>query len=63
MTVAAYFRVERRGVAPGNEMSDWLDADVEHMQGSRSTATDISQPCYALVKSRLSGATNSQRQT
>ncbi|NJD36576.1 MAG: DUF2934 domain-containing protein [Betaproteobacteria bacterium] len=28
---AAYFRAERRGFTPGNEMSDWLaaEADVE----------------------------------
>jgi len=30
---AAYFRAERRGFAPGNEMSDWLqaEADVENV--------------------------------
>lgn len=26
---AAYFRAEQRGFAPGNEMSDWLDAEVD----------------------------------
>lgn len=26
---AAYFRAEQRGFAPGNEMSDWLDAEGE----------------------------------
>jgi hypothetical protein len=26
---AAYFRAERRGFAPGNEMSDWLQAEVD----------------------------------
>lgn len=31
---AAYFRAERRGFAPGNEMSDWLqaEADVERVR-------------------------------
>ena len=31
---AAYFHAERRGFAPGNEMSDWLraEADVEDVQ-------------------------------
>ncbi|MCK9388898.1 MAG: DUF2934 domain-containing protein [Sulfuritalea sp.] len=31
---AAYFHAERRGFAPGNEMSDWLraEADVEGVQ-------------------------------
>lgn len=30
---AAYYRAERRGFSPGNEMSDWLEAeaDVEHV--------------------------------
>jgi hypothetical protein len=26
---AAYFRAERRGFAPGNEMTDWLEAEVD----------------------------------
>lgn len=26
---AAYFRAERRGFAPGNEMSDWLQAEAD----------------------------------
>lgn len=34
---AAYFRAEQRGFAPGNEMSDWLEAesDVEHLLDGR----------------------------
>lgn len=34
---AAYFRAEQRGFAPGNEMSDWLEAesDVEHLLSDR----------------------------
>lgn len=34
---AAYFRAERRGFAPGNEMSDWLEAesDIERVLGDR----------------------------
>lgn len=34
---AAYFRAERRGFAPGNEMSDWLqaEADVEGILRNR----------------------------
>lgn len=44
IAVAAYFRAEQRGFAPGNEMSDWLDAeaDLEHMLGSRAPAPGIS---------------------
>lgn len=44
IAVAAYFRAEQRGFEPGNEMSDWLDAeaDVEHMLESRAPAPDIS---------------------
>lgn len=34
---AAYFNAERRGFAPGNEMSDWLqaEADVEALLATR----------------------------
>ena len=44
IAVAAYFRAEQRGFAPGNEMSDWLnaEADVEHMLGSSTSASGIS---------------------
>ena len=33
---AAYFRAEQRGFVPGNEMSDWLqaEADVEGVRGT-----------------------------
>lgn len=26
---AAYYRAEQRGFAPGNEMSDWLEAEAD----------------------------------
>lgn len=44
IAVAAYFRAEQRGFAPGNELSDWLDAeaDVEKALGSSGPATSIS---------------------
>jgi hypothetical protein len=44
IAVAAYFRAEQRGFTPGNEMSDWLDAeaDVENMLGSSSTTPSMS---------------------
>lgn len=34
---AAYFRAEQRGFVPGNEMSDWLEAevDIEHLLSDR----------------------------
>jgi hypothetical protein len=34
---AAYFRAEQRGFAPGNEMSDWLEAesDIERVLSDR----------------------------
>ncbi len=40
IAVAAYFRAEQRGFAPGNEMSDWLDAeaDLKQILGSGVTA-------------------------
>ena len=41
---AAYFRAERRGFAPGNEMEDWLQAETEidsliQSGGSRSACS------------------------
>lgn len=44
IAVAAYFRAEQRGFAPGNEMSDWLDAeaDLGKILGSGATASGIS---------------------
>lgn len=41
---AAYFRAEQRGFSPGNEMSDWLDAEanvdrmLESLPAASSTA-------------------------
>jgi hypothetical protein len=29
---AAYFRAEKRGFAPGNELQDWVEAEVEVLQ-------------------------------
>lgn len=29
IAVAAYYRAEKRGFAPGAELEDWLDAEVE----------------------------------
>ncbi len=29
---AAYFRAERRGFAPGNELQDWIEAEAEVLQ-------------------------------
>lgn len=29
IATAAYFRAERRGFAPGNELADWLQAEAE----------------------------------
>ncbi len=36
IAVAAYFRAEQRGFAPGNEMDDWLQAEAEHNSGRDS---------------------------
>jgi hypothetical protein len=36
ISVAAYFRAERRNFEPGHELDDWLDAEAEAM--SRQTA-------------------------
>lgn len=36
IAVAAYFRAERRGFAPGDELGDWLQAEAEYQAGLRS---------------------------
>ncbi len=33
IAVAAYFRAEQRGFAPGNEIQDWLEAEEEFKSG------------------------------
>lgn len=40
---AAYFRAERRGFIPGNETSDWLEAetDIERMLESGRITSDL----------------------
>lgn len=38
IAVAAYFRAEQRGFAPGNEMLDWFQAEAEFK--SRSSDAD-----------------------
>lgn len=30
ISVAAYFKSEKRGFAPGRELDDWLEAEIEH---------------------------------
>jgi hypothetical protein len=34
IAVAAYYRAERRGFAPGGELDDWLEAERELNKGS-----------------------------
>lgn len=34
IAVAAYYRAEARGFAPGNEMHDWLEAEQAIQAGS-----------------------------
>lgn len=36
IAVAAYFRAERRGFAPGDELGDWFQAEAEYQAGIRS---------------------------
>lgn len=38
IAVAAYFRAEERGFAPGNEMMDWLQAEAEYKNRSSPNA-------------------------
>ncbi len=42
ISVAAYFRAERRNFEPGHELADWLDAEAEVM--SQQTAETHEQP-------------------
>ena len=41
VAVAAYFRAEKRGFAPGNELGDWYEAESEigHMMGGISMSS------------------------
>lgn len=41
---AAYFRAEQRGFAPGNELSDWFEAeaDVERRLRGETNGVDLS---------------------
>jgi hypothetical protein len=38
IAIAAYYRAERRGFAPGNEVEDWLAAEAE-INAPRSIST------------------------
>jgi Protein of unknown function (DUF2934) len=35
IAVAAYYRAEKRGFAPGGELNDWLEAERELSQASK----------------------------
>lgn len=37
IAVAAYFRAEHRGFAPGDELADWFDAEAEYLYRSDTT--------------------------
>ncbi|MDZ4252143.1 MAG: DUF2934 domain-containing protein [Sulfuritalea sp.] len=36
IAVAAYYRAEQRGFAPGNELVDWIQAEAEFQTSARS---------------------------
>ena len=40
---AAYFRAQQRGFAPGNELSDWLqaEADIEHISADTAGRSSV----------------------
>ena len=40
---AAYFHAERRGFAPGNEVSDWLHAEAEIEQSQQGPDREFRQ--------------------
>lgn len=37
IAVAAYFRAEQRGFAPGDELADWFRAEAEYLYRSDTT--------------------------
>jgi hypothetical protein len=39
IAVAAYFRAEQRGFAPGDELADWFDAEAEYLYRSDTAGT------------------------
>ena len=48
---AAYYRAERRGFAPGQEVEDWLAAEKEILE--RSRAARIDRCAYDRERSRI----------
>lgn len=38
IAVAAYFRAEQRGFAPGDELGDWFQAEAEYKTGATSNS-------------------------
>ncbi|MFY9973692.1 MAG: DUF2934 domain-containing protein [Chromatiaceae bacterium] len=38
--IAAYFKAERRGFAPGRELEDWLEAEKEEDARTRPVSAD-----------------------
>jgi hypothetical protein len=56
---AAYFKSERRGFVPGNEIADWLEAerDVE------AILNGMSQPPVKIPKSTTTAPTTGKRPT
>lgn len=39
ISVAAYFRAEQRGFAPGDELDDWFRAEAEYLYQADTTGT------------------------
>jgi hypothetical protein len=56
VAVAAYHRAERRGFAPGHELDDWLNAELEVEAAERQTlcpcdeATPAERASWATLK-------------
>ena len=44
IAVAAYYRAERRGFAPGDPTADWLEAEAEIGQQLKLTSTPAASP-------------------
>jgi len=56
IAVAAYFRAERRGFAPGDSKADWLaaEAEIDRLLASRSRASETTAKARQKFQRQLS---------
>ena len=49
IAIAAYYRAERRGFAPGHEVEDWLEAEREVDRAAAAAAAPAPEPAALLT--------------